>query len=686
MSMSSLRVKGTLMGDVVVALVICFGMATITLADEVTDHGVTFDNVSSLLGPYMRSTGEGLGGIAWLDYDGDDDLDLYLTNGVSAFNSLFRNNGDGTFTDVAVAAGVANGAGNSGVVAGDIDNDGFPDLFLTGEGRLIGPTQTPTRMYHNNGNGTFEDITATAGLAGADTALAPAMGDINNDGFLDIFIASPGHIPFLTGTGTGTSDENKLYLNNGNLTFTDVTDSAGVGGLYVDAFGDTVSDGACVAAFSDYNNDGLPDIFVGNCNAFWSPSIEPPIPLPVRPTPFNLYRNNGDGTFTDVAAAAGLNMQGFWMGLAFGDYDNDGDIDLFATSTGTGAGALFHHALFQNNGDGTYTEASASAGIPNSEFGWGCTFADFDNNGSLDLYQVGSLPLFGAIGPGGGSPGRLFFNDGDGKFAEDTSATGINLSLSYTTGLAQADFDANGFADIAVMTAPYTVGVIVVPSDDFVLLRNNGNANHYLTVRTVGTTSNRDGIGAIVEVQTGNKRQLREVRAGSSFASSEQPWPSFGLGKYRQAKIWVTWPSGLIEVFSGDPADRLITVVEGTGLIDEDNDRMTDDWEEEFFGDSTQNPNDDYDGDGYSNLQEFHNATDPTSYTLSLKKGWNLISIARVPEDNSVSSIFFGINVSLTVWTWNDGRFVVTEKLEPLRGHWVYLAGEDTDVPITINQ
>ena len=536
---------------------------------NVTDQGVTFDNVSLLLGPYTRSnTGEGLGGIAWLDYDGDDDLDLYLTNGFFAFNGLFQNNGDGTFTDVTYAAGVANGFGNSGVVAGDIDNDGFPDLFLTGEGRLVGPVQTPTRMYHNNGNGTFDDITATAGLPGADTALSAAMGDINNDGFLDIFIASPGHIPFLTGPGTGTSDENKLYLNNGNLTFTDVTASAGVGGLYVDVFGDLVSDGACVAAFSDYDNDGLLDIFVGNCNAFWSPLIVPPIPLPVRPTPFNLFRNNGDGTFTDVATAAGLNVLGFWMGIAFGDYDNDGDIDLFATSTGTFAGSLFPHALFRNNGDGTYTEASAIAGIPNSEFGWGSTFADFDNNGSLDLYQVGSLPLFEAIGPGLGSPGRLFFNDGDGSFVEDTFATGINLSFSYTSGLAQADFDGDGFADIAVMTAPYSVGPIVVPSD-FVLLRNNGNGNHYLTVRTVGITSNRDGIGAIIEVQTGNKSQIREVRAGSSFASSEQPWPSFGLGKYRQAKVTVTWPSGLIEVFPGNPADRMITVVEGTGLQQE---------------------------------------------------------------------------------------------------------------------
>jgi len=545
-------------------------------AQPKVDYGVTFDNVSALLGPYMRSaTGEGLGGIAWLDYDQDGDLDLYLTNGVGAFNGLFRNNGDGTFTDMTFAAGVANGTGNSGVVAADIDNDGYPDIFLTGEGYLAGPVQTPTSLYHNNGDGTFNDITATAGVPGAGTALSAAMGDVNGDGFLDIFIASPGHIPFLTGPGTGESHENKLYLNNGDLTFTDVTAVAGVGGLYVDFFGDVVSDGACVAAFSDYNNDGLADIFVGNCNAYWSTSL-PKQPIPVRPTPFNLFRNNGDGTFTDVATVAGLDLPGFWMGLAFGDYDNDGDLDLFATSTGTALGGVFPHALFRNNGDGTYTEVSASVGIPNSEFGWGCTFADFDNNGAIDLYQVGSLPMFGIVGPGAGSPGRLYFNDGNGSFVEDTAATGVDLSSKYTSGLAQGDFDGDGFADIAVMTAPYPG----VASEEFVLLRNRGNNNHWLTVRLVGTMSNRDGIGALIVVETGKsvreagggkaagsavRRQLREVRAGSSLASSETPWPTFGLGQKRRAKVTVIWPSGLIESFRGNAADQVIVLVEGTG-------------------------------------------------------------------------------------------------------------------------
>lgn len=190
----------------------------------------------------------------------------------------------------------------------------------------------------------------------------------------------------------------------------------------------------------------------------------------------------------------------------------------------------------------------------------------YQNNGALDLYLVGALPLFGAIGPGEGNPGRLFFNDGAGHFSENEhNATSVDLSFKYTSGLAQADFDDDDFIDMAVMTAPFQADPITVPSEDFVLLRNLGSENNWLTIRLVGTQSNRDGVGAVIKVKTGRHTQIRVIQAGSSFASSETPWPTFGLGKHRRAKVTVTWPSGLIETYPENPTNSLITLIEGTG-------------------------------------------------------------------------------------------------------------------------
>ena len=300
--------------------------------------GLHFEDKSELL-EFRRAGGEGLGGAAWLDYDNDGDLDLFLTNGRDPNrrnpevlkNGLFRNNNDGTFTDVAMEAGVENGSGNSCIVAGDIDNDGYTDIFLCGEGRFAGPFQSLVKLYHNNGDGTFKDITWRAGVwdLGKRSEASVAMADINNDGYLDLFIASPGHIPFFPGFGRGEAYPNRLFLNNGDLTFTNISRLAGVDGLYMDeATGQMTSDGACAVGFSDYNRDNLVDIIVANCNAYNLQHRTPGVAL-FRATPFNLYRNNGDLTFTDVASDAGLDILGFWMGLAIGDFDNDGNIDFF---------------------------------------------------------------------------------------------------------------------------------------------------------------------------------------------------------------------------------------------------------------------------------------------------------------------------------------------------------------------
>jgi len=538
---------------------------------KVVEQGVTFQNASAELAPFSRAaTGEGLGGVAWLDYDQDGDLDLYLSNGVTMdpaspnFNALFRNDGDGGFTNVTFAAGVQNGFGTSGVLVGDIDNDGYPDMYLSGEGFVAGPQQTPTRLYHNNGDGTFEEISAQAGVFSATSEMGAAFGDINGDGYLDLFVTAPGHIPFLTGPGTAASPPNKLYLNNGDLTFTEIASTAGVTGQYeVPGIG-TLTDGACVVSFLDYDSDGDQDILVGNCNAY--PYF--PFPMPVRPTPFNLYRNNGDLTFTDVAPAAGLDIPGFWMGLAVGDVDNDGDEDFFATSLGAFNNAGLSHAMMINNGDGTFS--NNNAGIGATEFGWGTTMADFDNDGDLDLFQVGALPLFGAIGPGTASAGRLSYNNGDGTFTDGTADTGVNLSFDYTTGTAQGDYDGDGFADLVVITAPWSIpqAGLANPNGAPVLLRNNGNNNHAITVR-LRTASGASPVGTRVEAKVKHDRQVRVVRAGSSMGSTNSPWPSFGIGARDDADVKVYWASGLVEEFDVG-ADKLVTLTEGTGESDDD--------------------------------------------------------------------------------------------------------------------
>ena len=572
------------------SIVIFLAGAQQVYSQSSNQSGIRFEDKSALL-DFKRAGGEGLGGAAWLDFDKDGDLDLFLTNSRKMFdrspgrfeNGLFRNNNDGTFTNVSRQAGVANGYGNSGVVVADIDNDGYPDIFLCGEGGTVSPfIQSPVRLYHNQRDGTFKDISWKSRIRGGGTEWSAAMGDINNDGYVDLFIASPGHIPYVRGFGGGRSHPNKLYLNNGDLTFTDISQSAGITGLYVDeATGRVASDGACAVGFSDYNGDNLLDIFVANCNAF-------KVGLPIygkdllRATPFNLFRNNGDQTFTDVASDAGLDILGFWMALAFGDFNNDGHIDFFASSSGTASNLLFPHALMRNNGDGTFTDITDND-LAETPFAWGASAADFDNDGDLDLFKAGSLPVFGIV-DAEASPGEFFRNEGEKGFVADHDATDIDLSADYTSGVAQGDFNGDGFPDVVVIRSAFQVSLppfynfnFDLPNGQPVLLQNKGNNNGWLTVRPVGTTSNSMGIGARIEVfspANPDSRQVREVRAGSSFASSESPWPTFGLGPNPgNSSIKVSWPSGLVEEFPSVPPGQIYNVVEGTAtrnIIDSD--------------------------------------------------------------------------------------------------------------------
>jgi hypothetical protein len=504
--------------------------------EDMTDS-IDFDHAS------LSFDGDGLGGVAWLEYDDDGDLDLLIANGRDHDNGLFRND-DGVFTDVAAAAGIDNGVGNNGIAVADIDNDGYPDVFMTGEGGLGLPgaqahSQTPTRLYHNNGDGTFDDITATAGIPGPPTAFSPAFGDIDGDGYVDLYIAAPGSLSLQVQHGS------QLYLNDGDLTFTDISAGSGI----------EPPVGACAATFTHYDDDGLIDLLVANCNE-----------VGFAPTPLQMFQNDGDNTFTDVSAAAGIaTLGGYWMGAAVGDYDTDGDLDVFSTNFGLTLNAP--HVLLQNNGDGTYTDRAGPAGVDNWEFAWGAVLADFDNDSDLDLYFAGALPAqpFAMIGDQRAAPGRLFENLGDGTFGAPTIPR--DLGWDAASGVAHGDYNGDGFPDLAILVTEIPEGFTTAAArpGDPVLLEAKPNRYGWLTVALEGTTSNRMAIGAQIEATAGDLTQIREVHSGSSYSSQNSPWPTFGLAEADSVSIVVHWPSGLSESFGEFEPGQKISLTEGDG-------------------------------------------------------------------------------------------------------------------------
>ncbi len=528
------------------SLLISFFLLFVGIISVSAQTSISFQNRSDVL-DFLHFTdgGTGFAGVAWFDYNNDGFLDIFFTNGKGHQNGLIRNNGDNTFTNVSLQAGVGNGMGNDGVVAADIDNDGNSDIFLTGESAIVGADKSFLKLYHNNGDGTFADITADSGIVGSQSFLSAAFADINKDGFLDLFITGGVSLE-MSGRG-----KNMLFLNNGDLTFTDISELAGI----------ATSLGGCAASFCDYNNDGWLDIFNANCADF------------DNGTPIEVFRNNGDLTFTEVSAETGLDRLGFWMGLAFGDYDNDGDMDIFVTNTGdtvqmrlAGMVDKGHslHAFYENMGDGSFNERGVESGLASWEFGWGCSSADFNNDGFLDIFFAGSFPTPPAfiIGKGRGNRGRLFLNNHDLTFTESSSVVGISdMSDMYSSGVAVADFDNNGFPDISV--AVNTFGTEIGKPFFF---QNSGNSNSWLTIKLVGTVSNRDGIGARVKVVAGDLVQTRELRAGSSFLSMDSLWQSFGLLQNENADlIEIKWPSGVVDKFVDIQANQTITLVEGSG-------------------------------------------------------------------------------------------------------------------------
>jgi hypothetical protein len=432
----------------------------------------------------------GLGtGVSFGDYDHDGYLDIYVANHFGS-DVLYHNNGDGTFTDVAETAGISGMDDGWDVVFGDYNNDGALDIYVTNSGQA-------SVLYRNNNDGTFANVTEVAGVGDNEgSGLGVALGDYENDGDLDIYVAN-----FDDGA-------NVLYRNNGDGTFTDFTASSGVGHM--------ASSSGCT--FGDYDDDGDLDLYVVNSGAADV-----------------LYRNNGDGTFSDVTIAAGVAGPGKGENAAFGDYDNDGDLDLYLVNY------YQPNVLYRNNGDGTFTDVATAAGVGYVAASMSAIFGDYDNDGYLDLY-VANL----------GGANILYRNNGDGTFADVTAVAGVG-DEGASLGTAFGDYDHDGDLDLYVANS----------GQANVLYGNGGNANHWLHVKTIGTTSNRDGVGARVKVVAGELSQIRQV-GGDSGRCMNSLLVEFGLGAYARADlVEIRWPSGMVQTFADVQADQVIIVQEG---------------------------------------------------------------------------------------------------------------------------
>jgi len=493
-------------------------------------------------------------GCAFLDYDSDGWMDIYLVNsGKCDFyappsplrNALYRNNRDGTFTDVTDKAGVAARGFGQGVAVGDYDRDGFPDLYVTQYGRSI--------LFHNNGDGTFSDVTEKAGVAAPGWSSSAVWFDYDNDGLLDLFVCRFVDFSKEKNQFCGVHVDGKrhycipriyqpmpswLFRNNGDGTFTDVSKASGISSHLGKAWG---------VVATDINNDGWMDLFVSN------------------DTVSNfLFVNDGKGKFAEVGTEAGVaystnGRPRSGMGVDAGDFNNDGWEDLFVANID-----LEDFAIYSNNHDGTFDDLAIPMGLAKATHfmsGWGLKFFDYDNDGDLDLFLANGNPDDLITSLHGESsyeePLMLFHNTG--KSFEDVSAqSGPLFSLPMSSrGLALGDFDNDGAVDV----------LISVNNAAPLLLRNlAGRKNNWLGLHLIGKKSNPDAIGAAVTYQAGDLKRRRVKVGGGSYLSSHDPRIVLGLGKHEKLDwLEIKWPqpSGLVQRFTDLPVNRYIKIVEG---------------------------------------------------------------------------------------------------------------------------
>ena len=495
-------------------------------------------------------------GVCVADFDGDGWQDIYFVNGrdlynrgILARNALYHNNGDGTFTDVTGAAGVPGTGYGLGCVWGDYDNDGYPDLFVTQFGRNV--------LYHNNRNGTFTDVTDQAGVAGLESGAfhsGATFFDYDRDGRLDLYVGSyvtlgPNARRYCVISGVETScppsvyrgSPDALYHNNGDGTFTNVTAKAN---LYQPE-GKNLAVGA-----ADYDNDGWPDLFVANdgLNAY-------------------LYHNRRNGTFEEVGLLTGMALAGQGQAMAamcisLGDLDNDGNLDLYISDFQKSSDHLWH-----NDGKGFFDEVSDAAGItiPTREvLSFGGGFFDYDNDGWLDIF-IANGHVYPEVEKANSEVrykqiNTLFHNQHNGKFVEITKQAGPGFRTPYVgRGVAFADFDNDGFVDVLVANN----------GDPPLLLHNSGGSgNHFLSFRLIGTKSNRDAMGTRIRVVGNGIAQIREIAGGGSYLSQSDLRGHVGMGKATRAEtVEVKWPSGVQQIFQNVEADKFYVITEGTSNL-----------------------------------------------------------------------------------------------------------------------
>jgi len=530
----------------------------VRFTDVRKEAGITFlqDSTQTDEKYYLETMGTGVG---WLDYNQDGLMDLFFVQSAATDaykpphplrSALYRNNGDGTFTDVTGKAGVGGeGHYGQGVAVGDYDNDGYPDLYVTGYGRAI--------LYHNNSDGTFTDVTAKAGVADeGQWSTSAGWFDYDKDGWLDLVVTNyidwspknnlwcgdrrPGYRSYCN-PGNYKGEKTKLYHNNHDGTFTDVSDISGVGKPESKGMG---------VVLADFNGDGWPDIAIANDT--W---------------PNFLFLNKHDGTFQDVSLVSGMaaSEDGRYeagMGIDAADVDGDGWLDIYVTHLDFELNRLYH-----NNHDGTFDDYTYRSGLGNKAMlysGVSTKFLDYDNDGWEDIVQLNGAMLDNVqlyhSEVSYKEPLLMFRNVGKGQFENVSKSLGPDFQRSIAgRGIATADYENDGDIDIAINNR----------GDYPELLRNDGgNANHWLEILLIGTRSNRDGIGASLKLTSEGFVHVEQAKGGMGYMSASDPRIFFGLGKRTKIdSLEITWPSGQVDKLTNVPVDKIIVVKEGSGIV-----------------------------------------------------------------------------------------------------------------------